>query len=207
MEKVKRDRTFYRARFIPLDELYSKEELQDLIRDFSTGANEKGNLNMVNLIAVLASMNFELSGFFPFFYLKWNFYIEKRNEKIYFIFCIEEEVDSYLRKLNESYNHDEIDLQLFARLVAILLEEINNLQMNKPQNEENNRAENPEGERYQTENYQGEEEQEDYYLHSDGREEADYYEGNYAEEEAEYEKEDDSWKIVILKLKYLARDI
>jgi hypothetical protein len=62
MEKVKRDRTFYRARFIPLDELYSKEELQDLIRDFSTGANEKGFLNMVNLIAVLASMNFELSG-------------------------------------------------------------------------------------------------------------------------------------------------
>jgi hypothetical protein len=62
--------------------------------------------------------------------------------------------------------------------------------MNKPQMEEP--RENAEAERYPTENYQGEEEQEDYYLHSEGREEADYYDGNYAEEEAEYEREDDS---------------
>jgi len=38
MEKVKVGRTFYRARFIPLDELYNKEELNDLIKEFSVAA-------------------------------------------------------------------------------------------------------------------------------------------------------------------------
>lgn len=35
MEKVRKDRTVYRARYIPLDELYSKDELQDLVKEFS----------------------------------------------------------------------------------------------------------------------------------------------------------------------------
>lgn len=64
MEKVRRGRTFYRAKYIPLDELYTKEEIQDLIREFGTGSNEKEVVNLVNLNAVLMNMNFELSGFF-----------------------------------------------------------------------------------------------------------------------------------------------
>ena len=63
MEKVRRDRTFYRAKFIPLDELYTKEELQDLLKEFGTGANEKEFINIVNLNAVLVNMNFDLTGF------------------------------------------------------------------------------------------------------------------------------------------------
>lgn len=38
MEKVRQNRTFYRARFIPLDELYNKAELNDLIKEFSVAA-------------------------------------------------------------------------------------------------------------------------------------------------------------------------
>ena len=63
MEKVKRERTFYRARFIPLDELYTKDELQDLVKEFGTGSNEKETLNLINLNAILMNMNFELTGF------------------------------------------------------------------------------------------------------------------------------------------------
>lgn len=66
MEKVRRERTFYRAKFIPLDELYSKDEIQDLIKEFGTGSNEKEYLNLINLNAVLMNMNFELSGFISF---------------------------------------------------------------------------------------------------------------------------------------------
>ena len=62
MEKVRRERTFYRAKFIPLDELYSKDEIQDLIKEFGTGSNEKEYLNLINLNAVLMNMNFDLSG-------------------------------------------------------------------------------------------------------------------------------------------------
>lgn len=69
MENVRKERTFYRARFIPLDELYTKEEMQDLLKEFSTGANEKDMLNLINMAAVLMNMNFELTGsfFFCFF--------------------------------------------------------------------------------------------------------------------------------------------
>lgn len=63
MENVRRERTFYRAKFIPLDELYTKEEMQDLLKEFSTGSNEKDLMNLINLSAVLMNMNFELTGF------------------------------------------------------------------------------------------------------------------------------------------------
>ena len=40
---------------------------------------------------------------------------------------VEEEIEEYLAKLNSNYHPEEIDFELFARLVAILLEELNNL--------------------------------------------------------------------------------
>jgi hypothetical protein len=40
MENVRRNRTVYRARFIPLDELYSKEELDELIHEFGAAVDE-----------------------------------------------------------------------------------------------------------------------------------------------------------------------
>lgn len=49
MEGVRKDRTIYRARFIPLDELYSKDELSELVKEFSAAANEKNFISEVDL--------------------------------------------------------------------------------------------------------------------------------------------------------------
>lgn len=50
---------------------------------------------------------------------------------------------SYLKKINENFKADEIDFELFSRLVAIILEENNNLQ--RKQESEINREEEGEG--------------------------------------------------------------
>jgi len=39
----------------------------------------------------------------------------------------DEEIKSYLMNLDENFNSNEIDFELFARLIAILLEEYNSL--------------------------------------------------------------------------------
>lgn len=49
MECVRRDRTIYRAKYIPIDELYSKEELGELVKEFSSASNDKGKITMVNI--------------------------------------------------------------------------------------------------------------------------------------------------------------
>lgn len=41
MENVRKERTDYRARFIPIVELYTQEELQELIIEFDAAKNEK----------------------------------------------------------------------------------------------------------------------------------------------------------------------
>lgn len=49
MEDVRKDRTMYRAKYIPLDELYTKDELSELIKEFSTAASENNFITDVNL--------------------------------------------------------------------------------------------------------------------------------------------------------------
>lgn len=49
MEMVRRDRTIYRARYIPIDELYSKEELGELVKEFSSASNDRGKINTFNI--------------------------------------------------------------------------------------------------------------------------------------------------------------
>lgn len=49
MENVRKERTVFRAQFIPLDELYTKEELSELIKEFSVAANDKNVISSVNL--------------------------------------------------------------------------------------------------------------------------------------------------------------
>lgn len=62
MENVRQERTIYRAKFIPIDELYSKEELNELVKEFSAAANDNGKITIVNVQAILVSMNFDLQG-------------------------------------------------------------------------------------------------------------------------------------------------
>lgn len=55
---------------------------------------------------------------------------------------------SYLKKINENFNTEEIDFELFSRLIAIILEENNNLQ--RKQNSEFEKFENEENEEIDT---------------------------------------------------------
>lgn len=60
MENVRKDRTQYRAKHIPVVELYTQEELQELINEFDAAKNEKQFISEVNLQAILLNMNIEL---------------------------------------------------------------------------------------------------------------------------------------------------
>ena len=62
MEKVRSDRTIYRAKYIPIDELYTKDEIGELVREFTSASNEKGKINIINISAILSNMNFESTG-------------------------------------------------------------------------------------------------------------------------------------------------
>ncbi len=62
LENVRKDRTIYRARYIPLDELYTKDEFAELMREFSAACNDKSLISDINLQAILLNMNFELNG-------------------------------------------------------------------------------------------------------------------------------------------------
>ena len=62
MENVRKDRTYYRAKYIPLDELYTKEELLDLTKEFSAATNERDLISEISLQGILLNMNFEMDG-------------------------------------------------------------------------------------------------------------------------------------------------
>lgn len=49
MENTRRERTIYRAKFIPIDELYSNEELNELMKEFGAAANEKERITLINI--------------------------------------------------------------------------------------------------------------------------------------------------------------
>ena len=72
LEEAKQSRLFYRARFIPINELFSQEELKDLLREFNAATHDKETLNLINLRAILYNLNFDQTGIsdFDFFNLK-----------------------------------------------------------------------------------------------------------------------------------------
>ena len=62
LEKAKQDRLFYRAKFIPINELFSQDEMNDLLKEFN-GASTMGDfINLINLRAILYQLNFDQSG-------------------------------------------------------------------------------------------------------------------------------------------------
>lgn len=65
MEKSRDQRVHYRAKHIPMEDLFSQEELEDLENQFQLGVgvnNETQTITMVYLMAILNQMNFELEG-------------------------------------------------------------------------------------------------------------------------------------------------
>jgi len=99
LEDAKQGRMFYRARFIPINELFTEEELKDLLKEFNAATNEADTVNLINLRAMLYNLNFDQT---------------------------EEEINEMLLNVEEGVNANEVDFELFCRLVAIYLEISNN---------------------------------------------------------------------------------
>jgi len=99
LEEAKQARMFYRARFIPINELFTEDELKDLLREFNAATNEGEILNLINLRAILYNLNFDQT---------------------------EEEIKEMLLNVEEDANPEEVDFEIFCRLVAIYLEISNN---------------------------------------------------------------------------------
>lgn len=94
MEKTRRDRTHYRAKYIPLDELFDKDELEELIQEFRV--NDEDTINIILMAAVLSKLEFELTA---------------------------DEIKEYVTKVKDSPDYDHIDFDTFARVFAVLLED------------------------------------------------------------------------------------
>ncbi|CAD8111778.1 unnamed protein product [Paramecium sonneborni] len=96
MELARKERIIYRAIHIPLDEMYSKQEMEDLALQFESASNQEHKITLINSKAIFQSMGFEIE------------------EKL---------LQTYLKHLQQDkYNEFEIELETFMRLVAIILE-------------------------------------------------------------------------------------
>lgn len=96
MDKTKKDRSRYRAQYIPIDEMFTPQELEDLQQAFDAVAKGESEVNMLSLKTLFAEM-----GIFP----------------------TDEMLNDLLKSLGKESEDDEISFELYARAVALLLEE------------------------------------------------------------------------------------
>lgn len=96
MERTKRERAKYRAQFIPIEDMFTPHELNDLKQAFDTVAQGDEVVNMLSLKTLFAEM-----GIYP----------------------TDEILDELLKSCGKDTDEDEISFELFARTVALLLEE------------------------------------------------------------------------------------
>lgn len=103
MNKTKNERSKYRAQYIPIDEMFTPEELENLQHAFDTVAQGESEVNMLSLKTLFAEMA---------------------------MFPSDDNLAELLKSLGKEVDDDEISFELFARAVAILLEDANNLKEN-----------------------------------------------------------------------------
>ena len=101
MNKTKKDRARYRAQYIPIDEMFTPQELEDLQQAFDSVAQGESEVNMLSLKSLFAEM-----GIYP----------------------SDEMLNDLLKSLGKEIEDDEISFELYARSVALLLEEKNNFE-------------------------------------------------------------------------------
>lgn len=97
MERTKRDRAKFRAQYIPIEEMFTGAELMDLKQAFDAAAQGEAYVNLLSLKTLFSSM-----GIFP---------------------ASDEMLNELLRSCGKSGEEDIISFDLFARSVALLLEE------------------------------------------------------------------------------------
>lgn len=103
MNKTKNERAKYRAQYIPIDEMFTPEELENLQHAFDTVAQGESEVNLESLKTLFAEMA---------------------------MFPSDNNLKDLLKSLGKEVDDDEISFELFARSVAILLEERNVLKEN-----------------------------------------------------------------------------
>jgi hypothetical protein len=96
MERTKRDRSKFRATYIPIEEMFSPHELMDLKQAFEAAAQGESYVNLLSLKTLFSSM-----GIFP----------------------SDEMLNELLIACGKVQGDDMISFDLFARSVALLLEE------------------------------------------------------------------------------------
>ena len=98
MERVKAQRAKYRAQFIPIDEMFTAQELNDLQEAFDKVSQGDDFVNMLSLKTLFAEMRFYPS---------------------------DEVLDNLLRSCGMPEDQDEVSFELFARALALLMDEKN----------------------------------------------------------------------------------
>ena len=96
MEKTKRHRAKFRAQYIPIEEMFNATELMDLKQAFEAVAQGEAFVNLLSLKTLFAEM-----GIYP----------------------TDEMLQELLKSCGKIGDEDEISFELFARSVALLLEE------------------------------------------------------------------------------------
>ena len=97
MERTKRERAKFRAQYIPIEEMFTGAELMDLKLAFDAAAQGEAFVNLLSLKTLFSSM-----GIFP---------------------ASDEMLNELLRSCGKDGDEDVISFDLFARSVALLLEE------------------------------------------------------------------------------------
>ncbi len=134
MERTKQHRSQFRAQFIPIEEMFDGQELQHLKQAFEAVAQEEDSINLLSLKTLFAEMN---------------------------IYPNEDMLTELLRSCGKEGDEDAISFELFARTVALLLEENadKGSTSSVPQNEEDEEGQQDE---YYNEYGQEEESERDY---------------------------------------------
>ena len=96
MERTKRERAKFRASYIPIEEMFTQVELMDLKQAFEAAAQGEAYVNLLSLKTLFANM-----GIFP----------------------SDDMLVELLKSCGKEGEEDAISFDLFARSVALLLEE------------------------------------------------------------------------------------
>jgi len=59
LEEAKQSRLFYRAKHIPINELFTKEESKDLLREFNACCDDRDLINLINIRAIIQNVGID----------------------------------------------------------------------------------------------------------------------------------------------------
>lgn len=92
---MRKNRTIYRAKHIPLDELYTRGELIDLEKEFASAVKEGEVISKLDVEVILHNMGITVE---------------------------QSELNNHIGILKPDFKEESIDYELFVRIVALTLE-------------------------------------------------------------------------------------